>query len=96
MINLVTFDLQNLIEQYKLLLAGEQYGLPDYLLQLRTFEIIKKPAAIRLRDYSSLLFNRKLPGYLYNYIPDQRPITQRLIGKPSAGPSPPGKYHLSR
>jgi len=36
---------------------------------------------------------RRKPGY--RYLPDQRPYTFRLLGKPSQGPSPPARLLLN-
>jgi len=74
-------------------LTGEQVQeLPAYFVMLSDLEIGYTFTLLKVSGYRPSLRRIKLPGYLYAYIPDQRPITLQLIGKPSSGPSPPRGY----
>jgi hypothetical protein len=71
--------------------AGVEMTSAEYLLLLSDIEIAYRYTVIQVQGLRPSHYALKLPGTLYSYIPDQRPITEQHIGKPSSGPSPPGK-----
>ena len=77
------------IEAYQIYLEKEVRELPIYFLSLSDLDVAYTYAIVKVSDFRPAFRTLKLPDNLYKYIPDQRTITVRLIGKPSSGPSPP-------
>ena len=74
---------------YQILLERQVEDLPFYFLSLSDIEREYSYTVIEISGHFPTPRILKLPGTLYEYIPDQRPITMQQIGKPSSGPSNP-------
>lgn len=79
---------------YQTLLERQVEELPFYFLSLSDIEREYSYTVIVISGHFQTPRILKLPGTLYKYIPDQRPITMRQIGKPSSGPSPPQEIYI--
>jgi hypothetical protein len=95
MINVLNGDFPTGLDEYELLLAEPQFTICEFYISLSDIERAYSYTLIRVSGYLPWFYTLKLPGTLYKYIPDQRPITMRLIGKPSPGPAPPALSNAS-
>lgn len=77
------------LNEYQFLLEVEVLAIPDFYALLSDIEISYSFTLVKAKWLHPSQYTLKLPGTLYSYIPDQRPLTIQLIGKPSSGPSPP-------
>jgi hypothetical protein len=77
------------LDDYQFLLEDEAITLPEFYTLLSDIEVAYSFTLVKARWLRPLQRTLRLPGDLYTYVPDQRPITIQLIGKPSSGPSPP-------
>jgi hypothetical protein len=82
-------------DEYQLQLTKPQLEALEFYITLSDIERAYAFTLIRVSGYLPWFRTLKLPGTLYTYIPDQRPITMRLIGKPSPGPAPPAAPNAS-
>jgi hypothetical protein len=85
-------NLPETIEEYELLLHEPQFESCDFYISLSDIERAYAFTLIKVDSYRPCFRTLRKPGTLYKYSPDQRPITMRLIGKPSPGPSPPDLF----
>lgn len=93
--NIVKGDYPTGLDEYELLLAEPQFEICEFYISLSDIERAYSFTLIRVSGYRPWFHTLKLPGTLYKYSPDQRPITMRLIGKPSPGPAPPAILNAS-
>lgn len=93
--NIVKGDFPTDFDEYELLLAEPQFAICEFYIPLSDIERAYSFTLIRVSGYLPWFHTLKLPGTLYTYSPDQRPITMRLIGKPSPGPAPPALLNAS-
>lgn len=80
---------EDYFESCHICLVKQDQDLPEYYLSFYDIDIAYSYTLVKLGEYKPTFRKFKLPGTLYEYVPDQRPITIRQIGKPSSGPSPP-------
>ncbi len=83
------------LNEYQFLLDDEVLALPAYYTLLSDIEIGYSFTLVKAKWLHPSQYTLKLPGTLYDYIPDQRPLTIQMIGKPSSGPSPPFRKKIS-
>ena len=76
-------------DEYLIPLDESVSSWPEYCFYLSDIEIAYKYTVVKASWLHPSQYRLKLPGTLYNYVPDQRPLTLQLLGKPSLGPSPP-------
>lgn len=88
---LVNGDYPTDFDEYELQLWEPQFEAFEFCILLSDIEKAYSFTLIQVSGYLPWFHTLKLPGTLYKYIPDQRPITMRLIGKPSPGPAPPAE-----
>jgi len=79
------------LNEHQFLLEVEVIALPAFYTMLSDIEIGYSYTLVKAKWLHPSQYTLKLPGTLYAYIPDQRPLTLQMIGKPSSGPSPPIK-----
>ena len=82
---------EDFLNEHQFLLEEKVLVLPAYYTILSDIEIGYSYTLVKAKWLHPSQYTLKLPGTLYNYIPDQRPMTKQMIGKPSSGPSPPFK-----
>ena len=80
---------EDFLNEYQFKLDEEVLALPAYFTLLSDIEIGYSYTLVKAKWLHPSQYTLKLPGTLYTYIPDQRPLTIQMIGKPSSGPSPP-------
>lgn len=77
------------LNQNQFELEDEVYALTAFFALLSDIELAYSYTLVKAKWLHPSQYTLKLPGTLYDYIPDQRQLTIRMIGKPSLGPSPP-------
>lgn len=80
---------EDYFESCQIYLVKQDQDLHEYYLSFYNIDIAYSYTIVKPGGYKLTFRKFKLPGTLYEYVPDQRPITIRQIGKPSSGPSPP-------
>jgi hypothetical protein len=76
-------------DENQVLFEERVLSLPEYYFYLSDIEIQYSYTVVEISWLHPSQYTLKLPGTLYKYIPDQKPLTLQLLGKPSLGPSPP-------
>lgn len=76
-------------DENQVLFEERVYSLPEFYFYLSDIEIQYSFTVVEASWLRPSQYRLKLPGTLYKYVPDQRPLTRQLLGKPSPGPSPP-------
>jgi len=84
---------KDFLEVYQDQLQKQLGDLSVYFLSLSDIDIEYCYTVIKISIYFPAFCKPFISGTLYKYFPDQRPITMRLIGKPSSGPSPPHSFY---
>lgn len=77
------------IKEYDELLCESFTESIEFYVSLSDIDRAYAFTLIKVSSYLPWFYILKLPGTLYKFVPDQRPFTLKLIGKPSLGPSPP-------